>query len=45
MQVILEELIAKIEFLYSKEKSIRNRMLLENAIKSLKEYDKATRKI
>ncbi len=45
MQVVMEELIDKIEYLSSKEKGIRNRILLENAKTNLKEYHKMKNQI
>lgn len=36
-----EHIISHLENLYTKEKSLRNRILLEGALDSLKEYDKA----
>lgn len=36
----MEEILDKIDFLSSKEKGIRNRLLLENAKNNLKEYHK-----
>lgn len=36
----MEELINKIDYLSSKEKGIRNRILLENARNNLQEYHK-----
>ena len=35
-----ELLVNQVERLYSKEKSLRRKIHLENAIKSLKEYEK-----
>jgi hypothetical protein len=40
MQVVMEELIDKINFLSSKEKGIRNKILLQNAKTNLEEYHK-----
>jgi len=40
MQIIMEELISKIDYLSVKEKSIRSRILLEKASNNLKEYHK-----
>ncbi len=45
MHVIMEELITKIDYLSTKEKSIRNRLLLENASTKLKEYHKIKNEI
>lgn len=36
-----EHIVSHLEKLYGKEKSLRNRILLESALNSLKEYDKA----
>ena len=36
----MEEILDKIDYLSSKEKGIRNRILLENAKTNLKEYHK-----
>ena len=40
MRVVMEEILDKINYLSSKEKGIRNRILLENARNNLKEYHK-----
>ncbi len=40
MRVVMEEILDKIDYLSSKEKGIRNRILLENAKNNLKEYHK-----
>jgi hypothetical protein len=45
MQVVMEELIDKINYLSSKEKGIRNRILLENAKNNLQEYHKVKNQI
>ncbi|MFH1895528.1 MAG: hypothetical protein ABIJ74_03060 [archaeon] len=45
MQVLMEELISKIDFLSSKEKGIRNKILLEKAKTNLQEYDKTKNQI
>ncbi|MBU2476632.1 hypothetical protein KKG83_04120 [Candidatus Micrarchaeota archaeon] len=45
MQVVMEELIDKISYLSSKEKGIRNRILLENAKNNLEEYHKVKNQI
>ena len=36
-----EHILSHLENLYTKEKSLRNKILLEGALNSLKEYDKA----
>ena len=36
-----EHIVDHLQKLYAKEKSLRNRILLESALTSLKEYDKA----
>ena len=41
----MEELIDKINYLSSKEKGIRNRLLLENARNNLEEYHKIKNQI
>lgn len=41
----MEELIDKISYLSSKEKGIRNRILLENAKNNLEEYHKVKNQI
>lgn len=43
MEIIMDETITKLESLKNREKGMRNRVLLDNAIKSLREYDKALR--
>ena len=40
MRVVMEEILDKIDYLSSKEKGIRNKILLENARNNLKEYHK-----
>ena len=39
----MDEMIQRLSELYSKEKSIKNKILLENAISSLKEYHELTK--
>lgn len=41
----MEELISKIEWHLGKEKSLRNRILLQDAIDNLKQYSDLTRKL
>ncbi|MFH1544874.1 MAG: hypothetical protein ABIE23_02165 [archaeon] len=43
MEIIMDETITKLESLKNKERGMRNRILLDSAIKSLREYDKALR--
>ncbi len=40
MRVVMEEILIQIDFLASKEKGIRNKILLENAKNNLEEYHK-----
>ncbi|MDO8538511.1 MAG: hypothetical protein Q7S21_06505 [archaeon] len=39
----MDEMIQRLSLLHSKEKSIKNRLLLENALSSLKEYHSLTK--
>jgi len=39
----MDEMIQRLSDLYAKEKSIKNKVLLENAISSLKEYHELTK--
>ena len=39
----LELLLNELERLYAKEKGLRRKIFLENAIKNLKEYEKSSR--
>jgi len=45
MKVVMEEILTQIDFLSSKEKGIRNRILLETARNNLKEYHKIKNEI
>lgn len=41
----MDEMIQRLAQLHSKEKSIKNRLLLENALSSLKEYHELTKNL
>ncbi len=44
MRPLLEEIIAELDRLLKENKSIRNKVLLEQAVSSIKEYKRLTEK-